>query len=299
MVEPEIAENTVPATTATTARRPGTCRMRCSTPSMTFTASPVWNSTSPIRMKSGIGVSEKLATEPTLLRASCTSPGSPPRNSQAPITLITRNENATGRPRNSSTVEPPSISQAAASQDIGLARRYRVVARRALGVGEAPHAKEHFEREREERDGEHAEQPPLRRDQGLDRHRTGLVARERGASPVKRDDEAAGETDRVGDPLEDPADALRHQAQEDIDPDVLAAPKQPRRGEHGDEIEHRLGDLVAPREARDSRDDANVSQQHVGADHHRHAEHERAGDEGQRLEQPAVRGFEGLHALLG
>ena len=117
MVEPEIAENTVPATTATTASRPGTCRIRRSTPSMTFTASPVWNSTSPIRMKSGIGVSEKLATEPTLLRANCVSPASPPRKSSAPTRLMTRKEKATGSPRNSSSVEPPSISQAAASQD--------------------------------------------------------------------------------------------------------------------------------------------------------------------------------------
>jgi hypothetical protein len=41
MVEPEMAENTVPATTATTARRPGTCAMSRSTPSITFRASPV------------------------------------------------------------------------------------------------------------------------------------------------------------------------------------------------------------------------------------------------------------------
>ena len=57
------------ATTATTARRPGTCRISRSTPSMTFSARPVWKSTSPIRMKSGIGVSEKLITAATLLRA--------------------------------------------------------------------------------------------------------------------------------------------------------------------------------------------------------------------------------------
>ena len=78
MVEPEIAENTVPATTATTARRPGTWRISRSTPSITFNASPVWNSTSPIRTKSGIGVSENAVTELTLLRASCISPASPP-----------------------------------------------------------------------------------------------------------------------------------------------------------------------------------------------------------------------------
>jgi hypothetical protein len=47
-------------------------------PSITFTASPLWNRISPIRMNSGIGVSEKAATELTLLRASCASPASPP-----------------------------------------------------------------------------------------------------------------------------------------------------------------------------------------------------------------------------
>src|SRR4051812_35628298 len=165
MVDPEIAENTVPATTATTARRPGTCRIRRSTPSITFTARPVWNSTSPIRMKSGIGVSEKLATEPTLLRASCTRPASPPRNSHAPSRLITRNENATGRPRNSSRVEPPSISHAAASHDMALPGADRVVARRALGQREAAHAEQHLEGQREEGDGQGDEQPPLRRHQ--------------------------------------------------------------------------------------------------------------------------------------
>ena len=41
MVEPEMAENTVPATTATTASRPGTRLMSRSTPSMTFSARPV------------------------------------------------------------------------------------------------------------------------------------------------------------------------------------------------------------------------------------------------------------------
>src|SRR5881409_3277293 len=176
MVEPEIAENTVPATTATTASRPGTCRTSRSTPSITFTARPVWNRTSPIRMKSGIGVREKLATETTLFRASCVSPASPPRNSSAPARLITRNENATGRPRNSSTVDPPSMSHAAASHDMALPGGHRVVARRAWPEREAAHAEEHLERQREERDREHAEQPPLRRDQGLDRHRARLEA---------------------------------------------------------------------------------------------------------------------------
>ena len=78
MVEPEIAENTVPATTATMARRPGSRRINRSMPSITLSANPVWNRISPISTNSGIGVSENAVTEPTLLRASCESPISPP-----------------------------------------------------------------------------------------------------------------------------------------------------------------------------------------------------------------------------
>jgi hypothetical protein len=69
IVEPDIAEKIVPATTATTASRPGTWRISRSTPSMTFSASPVWNNTSPIKMNNGMGVSEKLIAAATLLRA--------------------------------------------------------------------------------------------------------------------------------------------------------------------------------------------------------------------------------------
>ena len=79
MVEPEIAENTVPATMATTLRRAGTPRMALSKLSMARIASPVWNSTSPIRMKNGMGVSEKLVTEATPLRTTCINPASPPK----------------------------------------------------------------------------------------------------------------------------------------------------------------------------------------------------------------------------
>ena len=41
MVEPEMAEKTVPATTATTESRPGTLTIRRSIPSMTLSARPV------------------------------------------------------------------------------------------------------------------------------------------------------------------------------------------------------------------------------------------------------------------
>ena len=74
MVEPEIAENTVPATIAITESRPGTRRISSAKASIAFSATPVWNSTSPISTKNGIGVSEKLVTDCTALRASCDEP---------------------------------------------------------------------------------------------------------------------------------------------------------------------------------------------------------------------------------
>ena len=116
IVEPEMAENTVPATTATTARRPGTSLIKRSMPSITLTASPVWNNTSPISTNKGMGVSAALDTDTTLERASCTRPGSPPRYSHAPTKLMTKKPKATGRPKKINTVEPPSSNQAASSQ---------------------------------------------------------------------------------------------------------------------------------------------------------------------------------------
>ena len=79
MVEPEMAEKIVPATTATTDSRPGTRQISRSIASIAFMATPVWNSTSPIRMKNGIGVSEKLVIETMPLRMSWMSPASLPR----------------------------------------------------------------------------------------------------------------------------------------------------------------------------------------------------------------------------
>ena len=44
-----------------------------------FIATPVWNRTSPISTKNGMGVSEKLVMAASPLRTTCMSPGSPPR----------------------------------------------------------------------------------------------------------------------------------------------------------------------------------------------------------------------------
>ena len=71
MVEPEMAENTVPATIATTAKRPGKFLIKRSMPSITLTASPVWNNTSPISTNKGMGVSAALDTDTTIRPAPC------------------------------------------------------------------------------------------------------------------------------------------------------------------------------------------------------------------------------------
>src|SRR5215813_1847411 len=104
-------------------------------------------------MNSGIGVSEKFITAAPLLRTSCSSPGSPPRNSTAPIRLMAMNENATGMPMNSSTVDPPSSSSAAICQDIATSGgRHRILARPVRGAREAVHAEDELDSEQRERD---------------------------------------------------------------------------------------------------------------------------------------------------
>ena len=63
--------------------------------------------------------------------------------------LIARNVNATGMPRNSSTVEPPSISHAASPSQLTsgplMRGAHRVVARPALGAGQPAHAEHHLD----------------------------------------------------------------------------------------------------------------------------------------------------------
>src|SRR5229473_3208026 len=172
------------------------------------------------------------------------------------------------------------------------AGRHGVITRRALPEIQAAHAEQHLQRKRKERRRQNAEQPPLRRDQRLDRERRSRVAGESRTRTVVRDRGAAGEPERVDDPLEHPAYARRHRAQDDVDPDVLAAPQQPRRGQHGDEVEHGFGNLVAPCQPDHGRNDAHIAQKHVRADHQGQREDQRAGKERERVERLAVRRLE-------
>src|SRR5262249_33537438 len=146
-----IAENTVPATMAITARRPGTRRISNENASIALSATPVWNSTSPISTKNGIGVSEKLVIDCTELRASCAQPGSPPRNSHAPTRLSTRNAKGPGRPRPITATRPPNSNRLPSTQVMRLAYRCCLDAAGALAGDEALEAEDEFDREQRKR----------------------------------------------------------------------------------------------------------------------------------------------------
>src|SRR5215831_17639118 len=294
MVEPEMAEKTVPATTATTASRPGTWRTRRSIPSMTFSASPVWKRTSPIRTKSGIGVSEKLITAAALFLSIWLKPASPPRNKIAPTILIAMKAKATGRPMNRSSVEPPSSSSEASCQDISapLGRRHRIVPGPPLGQREAMHAKEKLDAEQHKGHRHRREQPPFRDDQRLDRKRAALEARHRNARPVPDKVKAANHAENVADPFEQPADLGGQRAQHDIDADVLSLPQQAGSGQERQEIDDVLGYLIAGCDPAQT----DVAQQHIAADQQRHRQEQEARQQHQRVEQATVPVRQSRHA---
>src|SRR5918997_4064080 len=172
IVEPEIAENTVPATMAMTDSRPGTRRMSSAKASIALRATPVWNDTSPIRMKNGIGVSEKLVTDWIALRASCGRPGSPPRNKSAPTMLMAKNPNATESPRLISATRPPNSRKLAATQLIRRSSdRCRFAAARRPARQQALEAEYELDGQQREDDRQRRQQPPFRKYQILDRER--------------------------------------------------------------------------------------------------------------------------------
>src|SRR3954471_15078597 len=267
MVEPEIAENTVPATIAITDRRPGTRRISSAKASMALSARPVWNSTSPISTKNGIGVSEKLVTDCTALRASCASPGSPPRKSQAPTMLIARNANATGSPSPMTATSPPNRMRLASIQPIS-ADRGRFVAALTRRAHQAMEAQHEFEREQREAERQRPQQPPLGKHQVLDRERAEADAlqRDRGAIPEQHD--AGRKAENVGGGLAQPRHARRDKRQHHVDAHMLAAPQQPRRRQQRDDVKRVFGDLVGPGKAPSHQ----VAQHDIGRDQNNHCE---------------------------
>src|SRR4051812_6299747 len=223
MVEPEIAENTVPATIAITERRPGTRRISSAKASIAFRATPVWNSTSPISTKNGIGVSEKLVTDCTALRESCARPGSPPRNSHAPRILSAMNAKATGRPKPMMTTRPPNRMRLACVQSISADRGCFVTAR-ARRVHQAVEAQREFEREQRKADGERRQQPPFGKHQVLDGDRAEPRALQRHDRSVPDQQQAGRQSEDIGDGLHHPGDARRHDHEDHVDAYMLPAP---------------------------------------------------------------------------
>src|ERR1044072_4117332 len=210
MVEPEIAENTVPATIAMTERRPGTRRISSAKASIAFSATPVWNSTSPISTKNGIGVSEKLVTDCTALRESCARPGSPPRKSHAPTILSARNANATGSPSPMMATRPPNRMRLASTQPLSTDRGCFEAARARPGH-QAVEAEHEFERDQHEAGRQRPQQPPFGKHQVLDgeRRQPRALRRHDGAAPDQH--QAGGEPDEIRERFHDPGGARRHQ----------------------------------------------------------------------------------------
>ena len=297
-----MAENTVPATTATTASRPGTCLISRSTPSMTLMARPVWNSTSPISTNSGIGVSEKFITETTLLRTTWARPASPPRNSQ-------RADDVDGheRQRHRHADQQQHGRAAQQQQRRQLPRHVSDHPRRAAGrrhdadtasvrgarsPRQPVHAEQELDREQQESHGQRRQQPPLRRHQRLDGDGAGLVARGQHLPAVPDEIERAGEPQQVAHPFQQPAQPRRQRAQQDIDADVLALPQQPGRRQQRQQIEDVLRDLAAPGDAAETRHCApttSAPMSSVMASSSRHASRHQA------IEQAAVGARQAIH----
>src|SRR5947209_5366109 len=280
MVEPEIAENTVPATMAMTESRPGTRRISRAKASIALSATPVWNSTSPISTKNGIGVSEKLVTDCTALRASWAKPGSPPRNSQPPTMLSARNANATGSPRPMRATRPPNRTRLASAQPIS-ADRGRLVAPGARCAHQALKAEHEFERDQREADRQRRKQPPFGKDEILDGERAEPRALCGHHCAVPHQHEAGGEPDEVRQRFHRPGEPRRHDHQHHIDAHVLATPQQARRGEQRDQIERIFGDFVRPGKT----DAERVAYDDVGRHQRDHREEDERCDDSEKIEK--------------
>ena len=89
--------------------------------------------------------------------------------------------------------------------------------------------------------------------------------------------------EHVGSGLHQPRHARRHERQHEIDPHMLAAAQQPRRGEERDDVERVFGDFVGPGKS-GARE---IAQQDVGGDHHDHGQQRQRRDDGERVEQAA------------
>ena len=101
--------------------------------------------------------------------------------------------------------------------------------------------------------------------------------------PVADQRDAHGKAEHIAYRLHQPGDARRNKRQDDVEPHVLAAPQQPRRGEEGHEIERVFRDLVRPGKSGTHE----IAQHDVGGDDHDHRKQDQRRHDGERVEQSA------------
>src|SRR5258708_4828848 len=216
----------VPPMTATIGRRPGTRAIICSMALTARKATPVCSSTSPIRMKSGIGARVKLVSEAIEFRATWASPASPPRKRTAPRKLTAMNEKATGRPIISRTHIAPSMMPIDQPHAITMAS----MPYRRSGMPRATEAQNELDREQQARRGDDGERPPFGEAGALEDHAAERLRGQRDLDAVPQEDEADGEADEVGERLEQRGATRRQRGRDDVDADMGALAQDPGRG---------------------------------------------------------------------
>src|SRR5690606_38287903 len=135
----------------------------------------VWNSTSPMSTNIGTGVSEKVMTDAIELRASWSTPATPPMNRNAPTTLAVRKASATGRPSCMKPMTPPSSSVRLKIQSMQNGSRENWWWRSCGGGGFLPHrlgaqpepahAEQKLDRHDEEQRAGRGQNPPFVQDE--------------------------------------------------------------------------------------------------------------------------------------
>src|SRR5258707_13077060 len=279
----------VPPMTATIGRRPGTRAIICSMALTARKATPVCSSTSPIRMKSGIGARVKLVNDAIELRATWASPASPPRKRTAPRKLTAMNEKGTGRPIISRTHIAPSMMPIAQPHAITMASL--PYCRR--GTVRATEAQDELDRQQQARHGDDDERPPFGKDDALEHHAAERLRRQGDLDAVPQENEADGEADEVGERLEQRGATRRQRGRDDVDTDMGALAQDPGRGEKRAGEEPVFDGVDEPGKA----GAGEVAQGDVEGDQRRAYAECQADAIGQTLDDPAVHDADALHRI--
>ena len=286
-VDPDKDENTVPPTTDTTDRRPGSRAIRVSMASMALSATPVWNRISPISTNSGIGARMKLDKDAMALRANWLKPASPPRKTMAPMMLTPKKAKATGSPRAISVHKTPSIRTSAQTQSTAQTpcrgrsvaavppnrRRRNSIASSSIEAGST--ASSH-----------HSATINFLEDQRAD-----AIGVERRGEAVVQEGEGDREAGCVHGQFHRSRDPRRNRRDQQVDADMGGLVQHPGGGQKGGDEQRVFDHLDHPRKI----SEPEVANQHVGADHHRHRGKDQAGAGSASVEKLRVTVAHGRH----